>query len=95
MNMATATNAAAIAISNTQSPSIGNANVERERENLRYLRSHGAQHRAIEFRKFLNHVDKTIPADVTEDHVIFDNLSTHKTKSIGDWFAARPRESRP
>ena len=50
MNMATATNAAAIAISNTQSPSIGNANVEGERENLRYLGSHGAQHRAIEFR---------------------------------------------
>jgi hypothetical protein len=50
MNMATATNAVAIAISNTQSPSIGCPNVGRERENLRYLRFDRSQDGSVEFR---------------------------------------------
>ena len=50
MNMATPTSAAAIAISNTQSPSIGSPNVGREREILRYLRLGRSQDRSVEFR---------------------------------------------
>lgn len=49
------------------------------------------RHRATDFRKFLNHIDKSIPETITEVHVILDNLSTHKTQIIRDWFAARPR----
>jgi hypothetical protein len=50
MNMATPTNAVAIAISNTQSPSIGCPNVGRERGNLRYLRFDRSQDGSVEFR---------------------------------------------
>lgn len=49
------------------------------------------RHRSIEFRKFLNEIDKAIPADVAEVHLILDNLSTHKTKIVHDWLVAHPR----
>lgn len=49
------------------------------------------RHRATDFRKFLNHVDKSISPEITEIHVILDNQSTHKTKIIRNWFARRPR----
>ncbi len=39
------------------------------------------QHRAEEFRRFLNLIDKTVPADL-DVHVVLDNSSTHKTPSI-------------
>jgi transposase len=48
------------------------------------------QHRAIEFKKFLNQIDQTVPADL-QVHLICDNLSTHKTPAIGTWLAAHPR----
>ena len=48
------------------------------------------QHRAIEFKKFLNQIDQTVPADL-QVHLICDNLSTHKTPAIGSWLAAHPR----
>jgi hypothetical protein len=47
------------------------------------------QQRAIEFKKFLNQIDQTVPADL-EVHLICDNLSTHKTPAIGTWLAAPP-----
>src|SRR5207244_11171579 len=36
------------------------------------------RHRAIEFKKFLQTLDREVPADL-EVHVVLDNSSTHKT----------------
>jgi transposase len=48
------------------------------------------RHRAIEFRKFLDEVERNVPTKL-EIHVVMDNAGTHKTKLIRDWFAKRPR----
>ena len=48
------------------------------------------RHRAQEFRRFLDTVENSVPADL-DVHVIMDNASSHKTKLIRDWFAKRPR----
>lgn len=48
------------------------------------------RHRAAEFRKFLDEIERQVPPDL-DIHVIIDNSSTHKTKLIQDWFAKRPR----
>jgi len=48
------------------------------------------RHRATEFKKFLNQIDQTVPADL-DVHLICDNLSTHKTPSIAAWLTAHPR----
>ena len=47
------------------------------------------RHRSAEFRKFLDHVEANVPPDL-EIHIVMDNYSTHKTKTIRDWFARRP-----
>jgi transposase len=47
------------------------------------------RHRAQEFRKFLNEVERNVPADL-DLHVVMDNSSSHRTKLIRDWFARRP-----
>ena len=49
-----------------------------------------AQHRAIEFRKFLNLINRNVPADL-DVHVIVDNSSTHKTPEIHRWLLRHPR----
>jgi transposase len=49
-----------------------------------------ARHRAVEFRRFLAHIDQAVPADLAV-HVICDNSSTHKTPAIGRWLVAHPR----
>ncbi|MFY9658112.1 MAG: IS630 family transposase [Methylocystis sp.] len=49
-----------------------------------------ARHRALEFRKFLDEVERNVPADL-DVHVIMDNYGTHKTKLIRDWFVKRQR----
>ena len=49
-----------------------------------------ARHRAQEFRKFLDEVERNAPADL-DVHVVMDNYGAHKTKLIRDWFAKRPR----
>ena len=49
-----------------------------------------ARHRAIEFQKFLNVIDRTVPADLTV-HVVLDNSSTHKTPAIQRWLVRHPR----
>ena len=49
-----------------------------------------ARHRAQEFRKFLDEVERNVPAEL-DIHVVMDNYGTHKTKPIRDWFAKRPR----
>jgi hypothetical protein len=53
-----------------------------------------ARHRAEEFRKFLNLIDKTVPEDL-DVHVVLDNVSTHKTPSIQRWWFATPASRRP
>jgi transposase len=48
------------------------------------------RHRAQEFRRFLDTLDASMPADLAI-HVVLDNAGSHKTKLIRDWFAKRPR----
>lgn len=48
------------------------------------------RHRAWEFRKFLDEVERNVPTDL-DIHVVMDNYGTHKTKLIRNWFAKRPR----
>jgi transposase len=48
------------------------------------------RHRAKEFRRFLDEVEKNVPADL-DVHIVMDNYGTHKTKLIRDWFLKRPR----
>jgi transposase len=49
-----------------------------------------ARHRAIEFKKFLQSIDREVPAEL-DVHVILDNSSTHKTPAIKSWLLAHPR----
>lgn len=48
------------------------------------------RHRATEFRKFLDEVERNVPRGL-DIHIVMDNASSHKTKLIRDWFAKRPR----
>jgi transposase len=49
-----------------------------------------SRHRAIEFKKFLQTLDREVP-DELEVHLILDNASTHKTPVIKKWLLAHPR----
>jgi transposase len=49
-----------------------------------------ARHRAIEFKKFLQTLDREVPDDL-DVHVVLDNSSTHKTPSIQSWLTTHPR----
>jgi transposase len=49
-----------------------------------------SRHRAIEFRKFLQTLDRQVPAEL-DVHLVLDNSSTHKTPAIQRWLAAHPR----
>jgi transposase len=49
-----------------------------------------ARHRAVEFKKFLQTLDRAVPADL-QVHLILDNYATHKTPAINKWLAAHPR----
>ena len=49
-----------------------------------------SRHRAIEFKQFLQTLDREVPADL-DVHVILDNSSTHKTPTIRKWLTAHPR----
>jgi transposase len=48
------------------------------------------RHRSVEFRKFLDTIDRNVPESL-EVHLIVDNHGTHKTTSIRNWLAKRPR----
>lgn len=48
------------------------------------------RHRTAEFKRFLDHVDGAVPADL-EVHVILDNYATHKTAVIKEWLQRHPR----
>jgi transposase len=48
------------------------------------------RHRALEFRRFLNLINRSVPADL-DVHVVVDNSSTHKTPEIHRWLLRHPR----
>jgi transposase len=48
------------------------------------------RHRSVEFRRFLDHIDRAVPPEL-EIHLIMDNYGAHKTALIQNWLARRPR----
>lgn len=49
-----------------------------------------SRHRAAEFKKFLDLIDREVPRDL-DVHLIVDNYATHNTAAIRRWLAKRPR----
>jgi transposase len=49
-----------------------------------------ARHRTQDFRRFLDEVERNVPAGL-DVHIVMDNYGTHKTQLIRNWFAKRPR----
>jgi len=49
-----------------------------------------SRHRAIEFKKFLQTLDREVPRTL-DVHLVLDNSSTHKTPAIQTWLTAHPR----
>jgi transposase len=49
-----------------------------------------SRHRAIEFKQFLQTIDRAVPAELAV-HIVLDNSSTHKTPAIKRWLTAHPR----
>src|SRR4051812_29574093 len=49
-----------------------------------------SRHRAIEFKQFLQTIDREVPPELAV-HLVLDNSSTHKTPAIQRWLAAHPR----
>ena len=48
------------------------------------------RHRAVEFRKFLNTINRSVPEDL-EVHVVMDNYATHSAPEIKRWLKRNPR----
>jgi transposase len=48
------------------------------------------RHRSIEFRSFLDHIEREVPAELGV-HLILDNSSTHKSPLIRRWLIRHPR----
>ncbi len=48
------------------------------------------RHRAVEFRGFLNQINRSVPADL-DVHIVVDNSSTHKAPEIHRWLLRHPR----
>ncbi len=50
------------------------------------------RHRAKDFLRFMNQVDKAIlEEDGVQLHIVMDNAATHKTAEVKRWFTRRPR----
>src|SRR3954454_308582 len=49
-----------------------------------------SRHRAIEFKQFLQTLDREVPSGL-DVHLVLDNSSTHKTPAIQRWLSAHPR----
>ncbi len=56
----------------------------------RVIASMTARHRAEEFARFLNLINKEVPEHL-DVHIVLDNVSTHKTASIQRWLTRHPR----
>lgn len=50
-----------------------------------------ARHRSREFIRFLNHLEKELPAD-QEIHLILDNYCTHKSQQVQRWLKPKQRK---
>ncbi len=48
------------------------------------------RHRAAEFRRFLNLINRSVPEEL-DVHLVVDNVSTHKTPEIKKWLLRHPR----
>jgi transposase len=48
------------------------------------------QHRQQEFVRFLNQIERSVPADL-DIHLVLDNYATHKTPKVAAWLKKRPR----
>jgi transposase len=48
------------------------------------------RHRAVEFRKFLERIDREVPQDL-EVHLVLDNYATHKAPVVHRWLVRHPR----
>jgi transposase len=48
------------------------------------------RHRAVEFRHFLNLINRNVPEEL-DVHLVVDNVSTHKTPEIHRWLVRHPR----
>jgi transposase len=48
------------------------------------------RHRSQEFRRFLDEIEAQVPSGL-DVHLILDNYGTHKTTTIRNWLAKRPR----
>src|SRR5579859_7856293 len=48
------------------------------------------RHRAAEFRRFLNLINRSVPEEL-DLHLVVDNSSTHKTPEIHRWLLRHPR----
>jgi transposase len=48
------------------------------------------RHRGVEFRAFLDRVERSVPPDL-DVHLVLDNLKTHETRLVHDWLVKRPR----
>ncbi len=46
--------------------------------------------RAVEFRKFLNLINRSVPEDI-DVHLVVDNVSTDKTPEMHRWLLRHPR----
>jgi transposase len=49
-----------------------------------------SRHRSIEFKKFLQTIDREVPEHL-DVHLVLDNASAHKTPTIKRWLLAHPR----
>jgi transposase len=48
------------------------------------------RHRAVDFRKFLDTIDRIVPENL-DVHLVMDNYGTHKSALIKAWLKKRPR----
>ena len=48
------------------------------------------KHRHQEFLRFLDQIERTVPAEL-EVHLVLDNYATHKTPKVTKWFQKHPR----
>ena len=56
----------------------------------RVIAEYHRRHRGIEFRKFLDTIDRSVP-QYLEVHLVLDNYGTHKTPLIQRWLLRHPR----
>ena len=48
------------------------------------------RHRSAEFKRFLERIDKEVPAEL-DVHLVLDNYGTHKTPLVKSWLVRHPR----